>query len=342
MRPQNIVLVLVTLALLPIGAAGSALDPDTLARELDRLGTLVTDPALGNNGERLQALHGRAAKALRRGHPHQALYEMQRGLVGAAGYLYLAEHKGVESLEAFDRLWQEQSLILEQTQRIAQGRVCLDAPIQVRALVERAANRATGHYRAARAMAHADNLSGGLYYLGQARAEARLAKLCKVFRAAGLAAASATDDPDLPSLADELPVLARDTGTAYEAPGAALERHSEFIALNASLKELGELDAAGLRYGALDRFLDARLRLSLLQAQAGDDPPAPDLGGEIDRLTARLTQASRDHSLALAYLERAASTIDDPESGERDRLAAERIVSLLIPTYLQRIGPSRP
>ena len=62
-------------------------------------------------------------------------------------------------------------------------------------------------------------------------------------------------------LSDELDALEGELLSAYKPP-ASIDRHREFIAASSTLKEARELDAAGLSYGALLRYLQAVLRVA--------------------------------------------------------------------------------
>ncbi len=59
--------------------------------------------------------------------------------------------------------------------------------------------------------------------------------------------------PALRSVRPEIEALESDLLTLYRPP-VSIDRHQEFIVANSTLKEARELDAAGLRYGALLRW----------------------------------------------------------------------------------------
>ena len=67
--------------------------------------------------------------------------------------------------------------------------------------------------------------------------------------------------PPLRSLAGEIDRLEDEILAAYRPP-ASIDHHRDFILANSALKEARELDAAGLRYGALLRYLQAAQRFA--------------------------------------------------------------------------------
>ncbi len=348
-RPPLVPILIVSIAVAPaladplaLAEAGeSVLDTGALAEEIDRLGIEIAAPELGDYAERLLPIHQEASEALRSGHPHHALERLQSGLLAADAYSFLIEQRPVTELEGFEKLWRDHADLPEQARLIARAQPCLEAPGQVRALVETAANRAGRHYLAARAMARANTAPSGVFYLGHARAEVHLARLCEVFRLAGPEAAD-PPTPMLSSLLDERSALEDALDLAYAVPGAAIDRHSEFIALSAALKEIAELGDAGMVFGALDRLLDATLHLSLLETSSSQTATADDLRGRLESSRALLSSDGKDHSIAVAYLERAMAAIDDPQADDKHRLGAEHVVTRVLPSYLMWVGLTQP
>ena len=99
----------------------------------------------------------------------------------------------------------------------------------------------------------------GLFYLGAAQAQREVV---------GFSGRSPRplprSPPPLRSLRPELDALEAEMLAAYRPP-ASIDRHGEFIVASATLKEARELDAAGLRYGALLRYLQAAQRFAPLR-----------------------------------------------------------------------------
>ncbi len=108
--------------------------------------------------------------------------------------------------------------------------------------------------------------------------------------------------PALRSLDAEMDALEADLLAAYRPP-AAIDRHPEFIGASSTLNEARELDAAGLRYGALLRYLQAALRVAPLRPAPAAAPSAADVEKKLRELEARLS-AQPDGRLDRADLSR--------------------------------------
>jgi hypothetical protein len=91
---------------------------------------------------------------------------------------------------------------------------------------------------------------------------------------------------------------------AYRPP-ASIERHTDFIRASASLKEAHELDALGLRHGALLRYLQAAQRFAPSAAVPAGPPDA--LEARLREYDARLASRERDDSIGRLFLETAQS-----------------------------------
>ena len=126
---------------------------------------------------------------------------------------------------------------------------------------------------------------------------------------------------------------------AYRPP-ASIDRHGEFIGASSTLKEARELDAAGLRYGALLRYLQAALRFAPLRKV----PPSVDAGALaklLRGLDARLSARGVDHSLGRLFLEAAQADVASAAAGTSPAVAAA-ITSDVLPRYFAALEPARP
>ena len=102
-----------------------------------------------------------------------------------------------------------------------------------------------------------DAATPALFYLGSAQAARDFAQLSR-----RLSVSSKDAAPPLRALGPELDALEGDLLAAYRPP-VSVERHPEFIAASSALNDARKLDAAGLRYGALLRYLQAAQRTPL-------------------------------------------------------------------------------
>lgn len=143
-------------------------------------------------------------------------------------------------------------------------------PELLRALAESLLVKAQAYRSAAVPYSRVDSIESGRYYLGASRAFAATAA-----ELVSLPVAVETPAPPPTGLAAALDTLDRRAIEAYRVPGAEVERHCEFINLNARIKEARDLLADGGTRGALYAHLDALRRL---EEATGGGSPAPGAG----------------------------------------------------------------
>jgi hypothetical protein len=204
-------------------------------------------------------------------------------------------------------------------------------PAAVRALAEAAAPHVRGYYFASRDYGRATFPDAGLLYLGSARAERDLVAFVRTLREP-----AAGDDVAPRPLTDEIAALGREMLAAYRPP-LSLDRHQEFVAAHGALDEARDLDAAGLRHGALLRYLQAAIRFAPLQATA--TPPTREQ--LIEQLAAAQPPAgdARDHSVARMLIELAEVELSTKAPGEATP-AALAIATAALPRYWQAMSPA--
>lgn len=193
-----------------------------------------------------------------------------------------------------------------------------------RALAEAALNVVRRYEKSGSAFAKAAQAGSGIYYLNMARGNLEFAALSAPAPAGEVpgpaegAQAAVASTTDLPELEDRLRRLEQEVAEAYAKPGAALARHAQFIALSATFKEARELDAAGLRHGALYKYLDARRRLR----SVGDAPVAPreELARLLEATRTRLGAARGDQGIGWLFHEMAADSLSAEGSHAADHL----------------------
>ncbi len=319
------------LILLAVSANG-----DGLRSEIDRLHELASDPALGDNASRVRDAVEDADTAVTAGRTHLAAEHLGGALVIGEALAYRAGKKDeIEDFEAFAAEWRTQATVADRARELVTGEFCGQAPAQVRALVEASLNQVPAYYHAAGAMGPATNVETGLYYLGRAVGALKIVNWCE------LMAAEPRTAPVLRSLGRELAELETATGREYARPGAAIDKHSDFIGLNATIKELRELDGKGLRFGALYKYLDGVLRVTLLADPEADGDRAALLGQARD-LDARLDAAPADHGIARIFLDRATAALTDTEAEATDLAAAEHVLGRVLPAYFEIVGVPEP
>jgi hypothetical protein len=287
----------------------------------------VTEPALAS-----------AEKAFHRGHRWLALHRLgaARAYLAASAYAETRRPaKGTEA-SAVEAEWKRLGDVLRQDlEPVASAKFAGIAPAALRAIAEAALPQVRAYYESSLEYGRATMPKYGFLYLGMAQAQRDFARFCRT-----LSVASGRRMPPVRSLAAELDALEAELLTAYRPP-ASIEKHSDFIAASDALKEARELDAAGLRYGALARYLLAVQRLEPLRPL-----PRPPIASEIleRRLSgweARLSQGDIDHSIGHLYLEAAFADLADTAPGANPVFAAA-IVEDVLPRYLAALEPARP
>lgn len=198
-------------------------------------------------------------------------------------------------------------------------------PAAVRALGEAALPQVRLFYEASLDYGRNTMPNAGLFYLGAAIARRDFALWCR-----SLSSAPAGRAPALRSLRPELDALEADLLGAFRPP-ASIDRHAEFIAASAALKEARELDAAGMRRGALLLYLRAALQTAALRSPAR---PASAVG--LRDLAERLGSGGVDHSIGQLFLEMAQA---DLEAADGERTAAA-VASDVLPRYFAALEPA--
>jgi hypothetical protein len=110
-------------------------------------------------------------------------------------------------------------------------------------------------------------------------------------------------------------------------PPASIDKHSQFIGASSILKEARELDAAGLRYGAMVRYLESLRRYGLI---AGSKLTPEEANRRIRETEQRLKASGVDHTIAQIFIEAAD---DDPAN-------AAPVAELVLPRYLAAMEPA--
>jgi hypothetical protein len=285
----------------------------------------------------LQALAG-ARAALAAGRPYLGLERLEE----ARSALRALEVRKTPS--AFDPAWKKASPELTVSTQEARKRSWNDTPAAVRALAETAEGQTLTLLEASRSYAAVTSDKAGLYYLGQARATAETVRFCATLRFPGPPAPLPLRP--LRSVAPELARLQERALAAFKPP-LSIDRHADFIRLNATLKRAGELDAAQLYAGAVYQYLEALRQLGRLAAPDAD--PRPTQGAElavaVDGLRARLAGSGQDGSLAELFLERAEELLagrKDFSPSPADLRDAAVLVEQVLPAYFAYLGPAAP
>ena len=208
------------------------------------------------------------------------------------------------------------------------------SPAAARALGEAALSQVRVYYDSSLEYGRSTIPGQGLFYLGLAQAQSEFVSLLR-----SLPASRGPGPPPLRSLHAELDALEADLLAAYRPP-ASIDRHSEFIAASAAVKEARELDAAGLRCGALLKYLQAAQRVSLLRGSVAPLSGAA-LAARLDELDTRLAASGSDDSIGRLFLQSAQAESASAAAGAPSP-AASVIAGDVLPRYFAALSAPPP
>jgi hypothetical protein len=214
-------------------------------------------------------------------------------------------------------------------------------PLVVRALSEKAQGEAAGLIEGGRGFAlltgvasdRVNNFSSALYYVGNSEGQSEVIGFYKSLNLPRTGVPFA-----LRSVLPELGPLQNRTTAAFKPP-QSIEQHADFIRLNATLKQVGELDAANLYAGALYQYLDAVQQFGKLSSATSDAQKQSKLKADVREMRARLGASKQDSSLAQLFLQRAESRLAK-SPGDDDWKTIAAIVEQVMPAYFAMLKPA--
>jgi hypothetical protein len=316
------------LAIAGVKARPPAADP--LKSEIVRWSAWVRDTSskdelIADARQSMGPLLARAEKAEADGRRGLALFRFAaaRGNLAAAEWAASRPKAEREELPAFKAEWRRAGSTLGRAPKV-EGAL----PVAVAAMAEIAAMESQSYYDAALSYGECTAPLYGLYYLGLASGQSDLARWLGALPAPAPRRAITLRSP-----APEIERLQKRLLEAYRPP-LSIDRHPEFIRASAALKEARELDAAGLRRGALLEVLYAALRAApLLKAPALDTSSLEPRVAELER---RIAHDGRDHGIGELFLQLAR---EDLASGAHPTQAAS-VVAEVMPVYFAALGPA--
>ncbi|HET8947685.1 MAG TPA: hypothetical protein VFQ07_11955 [Candidatus Polarisedimenticolia bacterium] len=312
--------------------------PDRLAAEIARLSAILKAAPEDDFWKQIQGgpgtMLGRAEQALHDGRRNLALQRMgfARSDIASAAWTMAQSEKERSDVATFEAAWERLGREREREFRMPAA-TAFDGvrPAFVRGLAEAAAAQAGTLYRASLDYGRSTEPLYGLFYAGTGVAQVEYAAFLR-----GLSDPKSPAPPRLRSFAPELDALEDQLLKAYKPP-VSIDRHGEFITASASLKEARELDAAGLRYGALVKLLDATMRAGVL-ASAPDAPAPDDLAQRLQPFEKKINTPGRDHSIGRTYLEGAQANL--PGVTGANPTIALSIVRDVLPRYFAALEPA--
>ena len=337
-RRKVAVLLSFALAVAALGAAAGAADP--LAAEIRRWSEfLQNNPRTDENWTQVkkatQPAIAQAEEALRAGRRLFALHRLAAARVNLAAAAYVGERPAEKRTDSafLEGEWKRVGGVLKaDLGPLHPADLDNVRPAAVRGLAEAALLQIRGFYDASLEYGHATAAEYGLFYLGEAQAQRDFVSFCR-----RLTEPSSLRAPPLRAIGGELDALEGEILDAYRPP-ASIEKHGDFIAASALVKEARELNTACFWRGAMLRYLQAVQRFAPLKPGA----PALDSKAVSDRLKefeTRLSDGQFDHSIGRLFLESAQAALASPDSGAPP---AGPIVSDVLPRYFAALEPARP
>lgn len=278
-----------------------------------------------------------AQAALDARYEYLALEDLGKGRENLQAVKYMNDRKQIvgRDLDAFDEEWKRVHTEVAPYEKNAGSRVWAGKPAILRALSESAAGRAEPLLQGARAFSKVTDVSSSLYYLGEAKSAADFANFCYSL--------------DLPihgtplalrSIAEELDALQARVNATFQPP-RSIEKHPQFIRLNASLKLAKELNAAGLYGGALYQYLDAVQQVKAIELTDPGATSRTQLRSRVDAAEEKLKTSGRDDSIAELFLQKARFLLSVQEGSEPasdNWRLVDSLVDEVLPTYVSTVS----
>lgn len=324
--------------------ASSGQTDDPLGAEIARLqASLASSTAKGELWDDVrrgsEPMLARAETALRDGRRLVALNRLAAAREGlrAAGYVYSLTDAERSDPARFEAEWRRVGDLLKAELGSPKPNA-LDGvgPAASRAIAEAALPQVRVYYEASLDYGQSTSPDSGLYYMGAALAQRELVSLLR-----DMSGGPAAPPPPLRALAPELDALEAEILAAYRPP-ASIDRHVDFIRASAALKEARELDAFGLRYGALLRYLQSQQRFAPVRSASptAAGAAAQPLEARLREYDDRLSQGGVDHTIGRLFLE-TAQALAAPGK-ETDPAAALVIADRVLPRYFASLEPALP
>jgi hypothetical protein len=347
MRKASTLILVALVALLALGLgtlvsrAGEEASKDRLAEEIASASAVLqghteTQGLWAETRKSSQPVLARAQKDLSAGRRVVAMQRIAsvKASLATAAYLERSEAHSKDEA-AFEAEWKRMGGVLRADLGKPSSTAFLGVePAAVRALAEGTMPQVRLYYESSLEYGQASMPGDGLYYLATAQARREAVSLYRE-----LATRTERRPPPLRALTAELDGLQADILKAYRPP-AMIDRHGEFIGASAALKEARELDSAGLRYGALLKYLQAAQRIAPLSSETSA-LDAQALAKRLDEFDRRLAAGDVDHSVGRLFLETARADLADAEAGTTPP-SAVWIASDVLSRYFAALEPARP
>ena len=302
----------------------------------------LADPDFPNVNSVAEGELKAASEELNAGQMYLSLERLARIFDGLQGVRVVADKKAATvkgGLPIFEAEWKRVSTSVSARDQRVREKDWSQAPEAIRALSETAQSKPMPLLEGGRAFATTTQPKDGLFNIGEAQGEAEFAAFC-----ATLHLPRKASTPLRRSLLPELQALQERTNTAF-VPPRSITLHSNFIALNSTLKLAEELDAARLYSGALYQYLEAVRQYGMLDPITPDSTRQSALKDAIAAMRKKLDSSTSDDSIAQIFVERAASQVthaDGSAPSAEDWSSAQLIMDRVLPAYSAARKPAAP
>jgi hypothetical protein len=323
-----------------LGRAAAQTEPDALAADVSRwsnflTGNPATDDLWKQVREGSEPALARADRALRDGRRLLAALRLApvRENLYAARYLGDRTAQQRRDMAAFEAEWRRVGGILKEDLSLpAASALAAVRPTAMRAMAEVALAKLPVYYHASLDYGRNTAPESGLFYLGAAQAQRDFALLAR-----RLSVPKAPPPPPVRALDADLDALQSEVLAAYRPP-ASVDKHPEFIVVSSLIKEARELGAAGWRYGALLRYLQAAMRFGVLRPLA-PGTEAPVVVQRLKSFEPRLSMAGVDHSLGRLLMEAAEADLAE-RAADGAATTASAVATDVLPRYFAALEPA--
>jgi hypothetical protein len=282
-----------------------------------------------------------AQAAIGAGFDYLAVEELEKAKETLQAVKYMDDQKQTvgQSLAAFNEEWGRVHTDVASYKKKAGTLLWARKPVVLRALGESSAGKAQPLLQGARAFSKVTDIASSLYYVGEAKGATEVAGFCYSLDLPVHGAPLA-----LRSIAKELDELQARVNAAFQPP-RSIEKHPQFIRLNASLKYAKELDAAHLYAGALYQYLDGLQQARAIELPDVDASAKAQLRSSVAVAQKQFKDSGRDDSIAELFLQKAQFLLTPKQGMEptaENWKIVDSIVREVLPTYLLFVSGTTP
>lgn len=331
-------LLLVFLALALPQASQAQTSVNRILAETNRLEKTLSSLKLSEDETKARAAAiASVRQILQSGQLYLGLYRLQPVWVEIMAQAYAASKAEIEQQgnDAFEKEWQRLGLELTEKEKRLAAASSGNSPAATDALVESALTQVRPYYQSGKLYGLNTTIRNGLFYMGLAPAHIDFAIFCRELRLQPQA-----KPLKFRSLNPELTKLEAEILESYRLMDSS-DNQPQFIRLNSSLKMAMELDREGRFAGALLKYLETVLFLSLLKAPPPDAKDLPRLVEQSRVMEGRLKKSGIDHSIGLIFIESAQGSLEEAARGRPDLERLKRatvIIDRLLPRYFELVS----